>query len=139
MKTVNLNEIEDDCIPEGKYVSEIADIEEKETRKGDAMWSIRYQVVDGPHTGAFVFDNIVFAGAGMKRFKWLCEAIDLGPEVTLDTALFEDKRVVIDVAIDDDPEWGRRNKVSFRGFSNARSDIADNDPEDDFDDGDVPF
>lgn len=116
MKTINLDEIGDGLIPEGRYVCEIADITEKTTRSGDRLWRVRFRVLNGPHAGAVFFDHIVFAGAGLLRFKGLCEALRLGSVVTTDPKDFLGKGVLVDVGIEDDPKWGRRNKVPFRGF-----------------------
>jgi hypothetical protein len=60
------------------------------TSKGDPMWKMVLEIVDGPHKGREIFDNLNFSPGGLKRVKVIYvrggfaegdeEDIDIEPE-----------------------------------------------------------
>ena len=73
-------------IPEGKYVCKMAEIEEASTKNGDEMWKLRLEVVEGAHAGRYLFDNLVFSAAAMKRVKLICSRLGIDVSGTLKIA-----------------------------------------------------
>ena len=85
-------------LPDGQYQVELADIALDQTRKGDPMWKLKFAVVDGPHAGRFVFDNLIFSKAAAPRVKLICSALglDTSGEIDLTPELLLGRRAVND-------------------------------------------
>lgn len=129
MPKIDFNTIEDaedfSPIPEGKYACRMAEIEEASTKHGDEMWKLRLEVVEGPHAGRYLFDNLVFSQAAMKRVKLICSrlGIDVSGEVDLTPAMLKGRpcRVAVETEEYEDHEGRRRkrNVVPFAGYEKA--------------------
>lgn len=72
-------------LPRGKYFCTIDEIMTDKDTNGHEMWSIRFKVVEGKYEGRFLFDCLLFKGAGLERVKNLCEALglDVSREINL--------------------------------------------------------
>lgn len=109
-------------IPEGKYLCRLEAIEEKSTKKGDEMWSLRLEVQDGEYNGRVIFDNMVFSSAAMKRVKLICSrmGIDTSGEVDLSPADLQGRMVIVETVIEEytanDGSQKKRNTVPFAGY-----------------------
>ena len=49
------------------------------------MWKLRFEVLDGEYRGRYIFDNMVFSDAALKRVKLICSrlGLDVSGEVEL--------------------------------------------------------
>jgi hypothetical protein len=88
MPKIDFNKIDDvvdfSPLPPGKYMCKLADIEEASTQGGDEMWNLKFQVIDGEHTGRYVFDRLVFSQAALKRVKLVCSRLGINVDGELD-------------------------------------------------------
>ena len=126
MPKIDFNTIEDakdfSPLPEGKYSCKLAEIEEASTKNGDEMWKLRLEVVEGAHAGRYVFDNLVFSAAAMKRVKLICSrlGIDVSGEVNLTPAMLKGRPCRVTVATeeyeDNEGRRRKRNVVPFAGY-----------------------
>jgi len=109
----------------GRYLCRLAEVEEGKTQFGDEMWKLRWVVADGPHQGRFVFDNMVFSPAALKRVKLICSCLglDMSSEVDLTPDLIREKVCYVSVEIDEyeDSEGITKptNIVPFAGYEQA--------------------
>ena len=62
-------------LPDGQYSLIIEKVEEKNTRNGDPIVSIRYRVIEGSKTGRKFYENIVFADGILGRSKHFLHVI----------------------------------------------------------------
>ena len=69
-----------ESVPEDTYAAEVADVFEKETRAGDTMWRLSLRIIDGPHVGKFIYDNLLFSERGIPKALSMFKAAGL--EVT---------------------------------------------------------
>jgi Protein of unknown function (DUF669) len=130
-------------IPDGSYLCRLAEIESDTTRNGDEMWKLRFAVESGPQAGRYIFDNMVFSAAAMKRVKLICSRLgmDTGGELDLTTESIRGRRCVVTVQteeyVDDQDQTKRRNVVPFAGydFESAVGTVEDADNDED----DLPF
>jgi hypothetical protein len=112
-------------LPDGKYLCRVSDVEEATTQYGDEMWKLRLVVEAGPHRGRYIFDNMVFSDAAMKRVKLICSrlGLDVSGEIELTAALIRGKSCYVTVETEDyeDQEGNtkRRNRVTFAGYERA--------------------
>jgi len=111
-------------IPEGQYACECDEVNEKETRNGDEMWSIKWTVISGEYEGKSFFDNLVFTEAALPRVKMVAKRVaqldvDSGPIDFMPEHLLG-KRAMIEVEIneytDDNGKLKRNNKPTFAGY-----------------------
>ena len=81
MPKIDFNNVDDvqgfAPLPDGKYLCRVAEVEEATTQYGDEMWKLRLVVDSGPHRGRYIFDNLVFSAAAMKRVKLICSRLGL--------------------------------------------------------------
>lgn len=62
-------------IPEGKYLAVCKSTEERMTRNNDPMVKLTWEITEGQFKGRLIWDQIVFAGGGLKRTKLVCESL----------------------------------------------------------------
>lgn len=136
----NVGEVEDFApLPEGKYLCELTDIEESSTQNGDELWKLRFEVIEGEHVGRYIFDNMVFSKAAMRRVKLICSRlgldvsgeIDLTPDMLIERACY----LIVDVDSYKNEEGAtkKRNIVRFSGYEHANKADVENEknPSDD--------
>ena len=131
MPRIDFNTVEEaedfSPLPEGKYLCRLQTVEKAQTQYGDEMWKLRFAVAEGPHERRYVFDNLVFSEAALKRVKLICSRlgvdvsgeVDLTPDllihrtcwITVDTEEYEDE--------DDRPK--KRNVVPFAGYESVQA------------------
>jgi len=124
-------------LPDGKYLCQLANVEEASTQYGDEMWKLRFEVVQGDHAGRYIFDNMVFSDAAMKRVKLICSrlGIDVSGELELAPGLIEGRTCWLTVETqeyeDAEGRSKKRNVVPFAGYERAQGEDAC--------EGDLPF
>lgn len=112
-------------LPEGKYFCRLAEVEEAVTQYGDEMWKLRFAVASGPYQGRYIFDNLVFSEAALKRVKLICSrlGIDISGELDLVPSMIKGRtcNVAVDVEEYEDSEGKtkKRNVVPFAGYERA--------------------
>ena len=125
MPKINFDEIPDHgngfrLAPEGQYLARVKNVEEKNTRNGDLMWSILLEIAKGDFSGTWVYDNLVFSHKALSRVKMVCKALGLETkgEVDLRKEAFIGRSCLIDVGIKEF-NGKERNNVSFDGYHSA--------------------
>ena len=129
MPKVDFTHVEDvqdfSPIPAGKYLCKLVEIEEATTQYGDEMWKMRFQVIQGKHTGRYVFDNLVFSEAALKRVKLICSRLGLNVsgELDLTPSMLKDRMCFLTVQTEsyeyDEGNEKNRNVVPFAGYDLA--------------------
>jgi hypothetical protein len=121
-------------IPDGRYPAELDRIQDdRTTGAGDEMWGLRFVILQAPHQGRFVFDNLVFSEGAMGRVKLICSrlGVNVTGEVDLTPKLLLNRRCIIEVYTEEyevtDEETGetktkRRNAIPFAGFEKYEDD-----------------
>lgn len=122
----NVDDVQDfSPLPEGKYLCRLAEVEEAATQYGDDMWKLRFVVESGPHRGRYIFDNMVFSEAALKRAKLICSrlGLDVSREIDLTPSLVKGRTcyVTVDIEEYEDQEGNlkKRNVVPFAGYERA--------------------
>jgi hypothetical protein len=122
----NVDDVQDfSPLPAGKYLCRLAEVEESSTQYGDDMWKLRFAVESGPHRGRYIFDNMVFSDAALKRVKLICSRLGLNVsgELDLTPALIKGRTcyVTVDIEEYEDQEGNakKRNAVPFAGYDRA--------------------
>lgn len=122
----NVDDVQDfSPLPDGKYLCRVAEVEEAATQYGDEMWKLRFAVESGPHRGRYIFDNMVFSDAAMKRVKLICSrlGLDISRELDLTPALIKGRSCYVTVETEEyeDQEGNakKRNVVPFAGYERA--------------------
>lgn len=122
----NVDDVQDfSPLPEGKYLCRLAEVEEAATQYGDDMWKLRFVVESGPHRGRYIFDNMVFSEAALKRVKLICSrlGLDVSGEIDLTPSLIKGRTcyVTVDIEEYEDQEGNlkKRNVVPFAGYERA--------------------
>ena len=147
MPKIDFKNIEDaqdyEPIPEGDYTCSIANVEEASTKNGDEMWKLKLEVIEGDHEGRFLFDNLVFSDAAMKRVKFVCSrlGVDVSGEMNLtpDVLLERVCKVTTTVQEYEDEKGVRkyRNAVPFTGYEKV--DLPGVEIKDDLSEESTPF
>lgn len=129
MPKVDFSKIDDvqdfSPLPPGKYPCRLVEVEEAKTQYDDEMWKLRFQVASGPHAGRFIFDNLVFSEAALKRAKLICSrlGLDVSGELDLTTEMLKGRacQVTVDVEDYEDKEGKlkKRNIVPFAGYERS--------------------
>jgi len=120
-------------LPAGKYLCKLIGIEEARTQYDDEMWKLKFQVSDGQHAGRFIFDNLVFSEAALKRAKLICSrlGLDVSGEMDLTPEMLKNRTCHLTVQTeeyeDDEGRRKMRNVVPFAGYDSAgkESDVAE--------------
>ena len=134
-------------LPAGTYLCRVVDVEKATTQYGDEMWKLRWVVEAGPQRGRYIFDNMVFSNAAMKRVKLICSRLGLDVSGTLELtpALIKGRtcHVTAETEEFEDHEGmtKRRNVVPFAGYESAEGAASPNDgaTSNAKDDDDLPF
>lgn len=151
MPKIDFSQIDDvqdfSPLPEGDYLCRLAEIEESTTQNDDELWKLKFEVIEGEYAGRYVFDNMVFSEAALKRAKLICSRLGLSVsgEIDLAPGMIEGRTCYLTVEIDEyEDSEGRikkRNVVPFAGYE--RADAAEADTEDaiaeDSEEGSMPF
>ena len=129
MPKIDFSKVEDvqDFSPleDGKYLCGLSEVEESTTQYGDELWKLKFEVIEGDHTGRFIFDNLVFSSAAMKRAKLICSrlGLDVSSELDLKPSMLEGRKCYISVVTeeyeDSEGKTKKRNVVSFAGYERA--------------------
>ena len=124
-------------VPEGTYLCEVNSVEQTTTNKGDEMWKVRLKILEGPHAGRFLFDNLVFSPAAMKRVKLACSrlGLDTTGELDLTPKMLRGRTAVVTVQIedfvDDEGRERQRNRIPFDGYESVESERRPGDDDED--------
>ena len=129
MPKVDFSKIDDvqdfSPLPAGKYPCKLVEVEEARTQYDDEMWKLRFQVASGQYAGRFIFDNLVFSEAALKRAKLICSrlGLDVSKELDLTPELIKGRVAMLTVDIepyeDAEGRTKQRNVVSFAGYERA--------------------
>ncbi len=109
-------------VPKGKYNCKLVDIEETNTQQGHEMWKLKFEIIEGVHAGRYIYDNMVFSEAALKRAKLICArlGLDTSREVNLTPKLLEGRNCILTVEQEDyedqDGNPKKRNIVAFAGY-----------------------
>ena len=129
MPKIDFNHVDDvqdfSPLPDGQYLCRVAEVEEAATQYGDEMWKLRFVVESGPHRGRYIFDNMVFSDAALKRGKLICSrlGLDVSGELDVTPALIKGRTCYITVESEEyedqegNTKW--RNVVPFAGYERA--------------------
>ena len=129
-------------LPDGKYFCRLSEIEEAATQYGDEMWKIRFEVIQGEYTGRFIFDNLVFSEAALKRVKLICSrlGVDVSKEMDITPDLLQNRKCYVSVVTEEyedaEGKIKKRNVVPFAGY--AKADTEPSSGQDDSEDN-IPF
>jgi Protein of unknown function (DUF669) len=130
-KMLDLSHIEDaqesGPLPKGDYHVVCSAIESKRSSSGNNYWAFTLKVLDGPHKGRTLNDQITFVETGLKRVKWVLQylvGIDTSKPVELSKAFeaFRGKQAIASVKVESVPsstEPGKMytiNRVEFAGY-----------------------
>ena len=129
MPKIDFNHVDDvqdfSPLPDGQYLCRVAEVEEASTQYGDEMWKLRFVVESGPHRGRYIFDNMVFSDAALKRVKLICSrlGLDVSGELDVTPALIKGRTCYITVESeeyeDQEGNTKSRNVVPFAGYERA--------------------
>lgn len=112
-------------LPDSEYLCRLAEIEESTTQNGDELWKLKFEVIEGEYAGRYIFDNMVFSEAALKRAKLICSrlGVDVSGEVDLTPSMVEGRTCLISTEIeeyeDNEGKTKRRNTVPFAGYDRA--------------------
>ena len=132
-------------LPDGEDPCRLSEIEEASTHSGDEMWKLKFEVVDGEYTGRYIFDNLVFSDAALKRVKLVCSRLgmDVSGEIDLTPSLLEGRTCLISTEIeeyeDNEGRTKRRNTVPFAGYERADAQDISAAPTADLSEEKLPF
>ena len=107
------------------YLCKLIHVEKAVTQHGDDMWKLRFKVVEDPYQGRFIFDNMVFSDAAIKRAKFICSrlGLDVSGELDLAPDLIRGQSCFITVETEEyedrDGNTKKRNTVPFAGYERA--------------------
>ena len=126
MPRIDFNTVDDaedfSPLPDGQYLCRLQDVEEALTQHGDEMWKLRFVVTEGEHEDRYVFDNLVFSPAALKRVKLICSrlGLDVSGELDVTPALLKGRscQITVDTETYEDEagKTKRRNIVPFAGY-----------------------
>ncbi|MCF6147307.1 MAG: hypothetical protein E3K37_01470 [Candidatus Kuenenia sp.] len=118
-----IGEIEDySPVPEDSYVCELVEITEDETKNGDEMWKLKFEIAEGEYQGRYLFDNIVFSPEAAKRVKFICSRLGLktSGNVELTPEMLLNRKTIINPItedyIDENGKTKKHNKIPFAGY-----------------------
>lgn len=123
----NDGRVNDFCqVPEGTYRCRIAEVRPGTTRAGDERWSLRLEVVDGPHVGKqAAWDSIVFSTRGRSRVRYVFGALGLPTrgKVQLEPKDLEGRQAMVTLRAAEyrspSGDTVRRNEVPYDGYKPA--------------------
>jgi hypothetical protein len=105
----------------GWYLCDLIDIIEKKTRNGDEMWTLKFEVHEGPREGTLIFDNLAFVGAGWNKAKLLAHrlgGVELkgNEEITQEMILRKKCWCKVETRV---YQGKKQNSIPFDGFEPA--------------------
>lgn len=108
-------------VPEDRYLCKLTEVEEKTTDHGDEMWKFKFEIQNGKYKGRYLFDQLVFSEAALKRVKLVCSrfGLDVTGEVDLVPEMVKGKLIYVLAEDDFYEKDGKRiptNKVGFAGY-----------------------
>ena len=109
-------------VPAGKYLCKLVDVNETQTQRGDEMWKLKFEIMDGEYDGRFIFDNMVFSKAAESRVKLICSRLGLETEKELEFYPEDLKGrscfVIVEIEEYEDNKGRKRmrNRVPFDGY-----------------------
>lgn len=110
----NLQDVTSDFEPldPGSYEFEVRKVEEKKGKNsGKPYLNIELECLDEDYAGRRVFDIISLGEACLWRLKQFAEAADISIDTEFDTDDFEGETVTAVVEIEENEEYGERNRV----------------------------
>lgn len=109
----------------GIYPCQLINIDEKLTQFGDELWNLKWVVLEGEYKGRYIFDNLVFSKAALKRVKLVCArlGIHLRGEVELTKDMLLGKKVFVEINIEEYQDKKgiirEKNSVPFDGYQSV--------------------
>ena len=94
------------------------------------MWKLRFEVAEGEYARRYIYDNMIFSDAALKRVKLICSrlGLDTSREIDLTPKLLEGRTCILTVEIEDyedqEGKIKKRNIVSFAGYERTSSPAA---------------
>lgn len=67
-------------LPEGVYRLRLSSAERSQSQAGRPMWTLQWEVADGPYLGRAIRDWLVVTGEGLRRWAQLYIALGGSPE-----------------------------------------------------------
>lgn len=112
-------------LPAGRYAVEVLSVrtDGPTTKTGHEMWGLQLAVLDGPHKGRRVFDNLVFSETAMPRLKLILDAlgVDVTRPVRMTADLILHRKCYVTVEIEG-YQGVQRSKVRFDGYEELAPD-----------------
>ena len=153
MPKIDFSQIDDvqdfSPLPDGDYLCRLAEIEESTTQYDDELWKLKFEVIEGEYAGRYIFDNMVFSEAALKRAKLICSRLGLNVsgEIDLTPGMIEGRTCYLTVEIeeyeDNEGRTKKRNVVPFAGYERADGVEADTEEsaedEEDDEESSMPF
>jgi hypothetical protein len=121
MPKVNFAEVPESSsstVPDGKYLVEVDRIDEKQTRAKEEMWELWLKIVDGPHKGHAIKDNITWGhdlkGKAMQRTRLVLSrlGLDVSGELDVQPKMLKGRRAIVKTTIKpwDAPQYDKDTK-----------------------------
>jgi len=152
MPKIDFSQIDDvkdfSPLPDGDYLCRLSEIEESTTQYDDELWKLKFEVIEGEYAGRYVFDNMVFSEAALKRAKLICSrlGINVSGEIDLAPGMIEGRTCYLTVEIeeyeDSEGHLKKRNVVPFAGYERAdgvETDTEESVEEEDSEENAMPF
>ena len=152
MPKIDFSQIDDvkdfSPLPDGDYLCRLSEIEESTTQYDDELWKLKFEVAEGEYTGRYIFDNLVFSEAALKRVKLICSRLGLNVsgEIDLTPGMIEGRTCYLTVEIeeyeDSEGRIKKRNVVPFAGYERAdgaETDTEESVEEEDSEENAMPF
>jgi hypothetical protein len=114
-------------IPEGSYVTRIAEVREGTTRGGSPRWAMRLEVTGGDHAGrTAAWDGLVWSERGLSRVKFVLSKLgfDVSGRLEVEPRDLVGLEVLTEVQMEEreDALTGRRivrPRVPFLGYESV--------------------
>ena len=117
---------------EGEHIGKIVDAELKDTNNGDDMIILKFEVVSGPSKGSRVKENFPLTDNARWKLKQLLDAIGMKSDgkLVIDTDKLMDKRVIIEVALEEYNGKKYPKIQEFRKLSSKAAAASEDEDED---------
>jgi hypothetical protein len=129
MGTITLNftneSAQKNLVPEGEYVCGIDNIQEKQTKAGDTMWSVRFRIVEGQFANRCLFELWVFAATTLPRISKILSVFDMKNkgEVAIEPTAFIGKKCLLTIVHKTNDDI-TREVVKYWGYKRYQEDKA---------------
>lgn len=84
-------------MPEGDYRVRLLEVEAKESSNGNPMWNWKYEVVEGDHTGRFLWNNTTLVDSAMWAVNQTFEAFGVPTDTDTDDLIGEEVGVSVSI------------------------------------------